>query len=130
MNSLTIECQKCGSGFEFGVGEQMWYVEKGFPAPKKCKNCKRLEKNKKTYTYTPSKREIELKNTMITNQQDTKKSKKMNMFDVLGEENEENEVIEKVVEKVKEKKSWADMVEEEEDMWNKSGVTWAQVVLC
>ena len=124
---MFISCNKCFVEFEFKEKEQHWFAEMGFEAPKKCKSCKKNQKTqKRDYTYTPSAKELELKEKM-----DKKKSKKnglvKNVFDVLNEE----EVKVEVVEVVEVKKSWADMVEEEEETLAKTNkLNYLQAVMC
>ena len=62
--SSMIECKKCFQKFEFTEREKNWYAEMGFKDPKKCKRCKDIEKNKKTYSYTPSKAELQRKEAL------------------------------------------------------------------
>jgi len=42
----TIECRGCGAGFVFTGGEQAWFREKGFQDPTRCRECKRVQKDK------------------------------------------------------------------------------------
>ena len=120
----SITCNKCFMTFEFTEKQQMFFAEKGFPAPKKCKKCKDNQKNKKVYTYTPSQKELELKEQMNKKfeQKTTIKSNRFAGFNII----EENESVnENVI--TKQKMSWADMVEDEErNMDNKR--SWASVV--
>lgn len=43
--SKIIKCQDCGEEFIFTDGEEAFYKEKGFPEPKRCKNCRQARKN-------------------------------------------------------------------------------------
>lgn len=48
MEDRTLVCQDCGCDFTFTVGEQTFYVEKGFNnEPKRCKECRDKRKNEK-----------------------------------------------------------------------------------
>ena len=45
MTDKTIVCRDCGSKFEFTVGEQEFYKEKGFEnEPTRCASCRRARK--------------------------------------------------------------------------------------
>ena len=45
MTDKTIVCKDCGNEFEFSVGEQEFYKEKGFDnEPKRCLACRRAKK--------------------------------------------------------------------------------------
>ena len=45
MESKMLACQDCGVMFEFTVGEQEFYREKGFDnEPKRCKDCRDKKK--------------------------------------------------------------------------------------
>ena len=35
----TLECIKCGDEFIFSAGQQEFFAEKEFNAPKRCKKC-------------------------------------------------------------------------------------------
>lgn len=114
--SSMIECKKCFQKFEFTEGESNWYAEKGFKVPKKCKRCKDAEKNKKTYSYTPSKAELQRKEAMRTAKTNNKKTLNgLNMFSMLDEVNEEV-VVEQVVPTVMKSSNWCDMVENDDKM--------------
>ena len=113
--------------FEFTDKQQMFFAEKGFPPPKKCKKCKDFQKNKKVYTYTPSQKELELKEQM-KNKYEQKSVIKTNRFSGFNIVEENEPVVERIV--TKPKMSWADMVEEEEEMNMNSGKSWANVVKC
>ena len=113
--SSTITCKCCFKEFEFSEKERNWFAEMGFKEPKKCKSCKNNQKNKRTYTYTPSKKELELKEKMRASVV-VKEKVVRNVFDVLGEE---DEAVEEEVE-VKSNSSWSDSVEDDERMdWSK-----------
>ena len=123
----SITCNKCFQIFEFTDKQQMFFAEKGFPPPKKCKKCKDFQKNKKVYTYTPSQKELELKEQM-KNKYEQKSVIKTNSFSGFNIVEENEPVVERIV--TKPKMSWADMVEEEEEMNMNSGKSWANVVKC
>ncbi|MFB3852850.1 MAG: zinc-ribbon domain containing protein [Vicinamibacterales bacterium] len=36
----TIECRECGTPFVWTLGEQRYYAERDFSAPKKCRPCR------------------------------------------------------------------------------------------
>jgi len=44
MTMKIIKCVDCGEGFEFSVGEQRYYEEKGFVEPKRCRPCRERRK--------------------------------------------------------------------------------------
>ena len=44
MESKVIICKDCGKEFEYTVGEQKFYEEKGFPAPSNQQYCRRTYK--------------------------------------------------------------------------------------
>jgi len=41
----TLTCHDCGENFTFSAKDQIFYEEKGFPQPKRCRKCRRLRKN-------------------------------------------------------------------------------------
>jgi hypothetical protein len=44
MEVKKLICKECGKEFEFTVGEQRFYEEKGFAAPIRCKECRDAKK--------------------------------------------------------------------------------------
>ena len=45
MTDKTIVCKDCGNEFVFTVGEQEFYIEKGFDnEPTRCVSCRRARK--------------------------------------------------------------------------------------
>ena len=40
MENIKLVCKDCGKNFDFTVGEQRFYEEKGFAAPIRCKECR------------------------------------------------------------------------------------------
>lgn len=40
----TLSCVECGVQFEFSVGEQKFFAEKGYTPPKRCKGCREKRK--------------------------------------------------------------------------------------
>lgn len=44
-SDLEMRCQDCDSAFYFTVGEQEFYKQKGFEAPKRCQKCRRARKS-------------------------------------------------------------------------------------
>lgn len=44
MEVKKLICKECGKEFEFTVGEQKFYEEKGFAAPIRCKECREKKK--------------------------------------------------------------------------------------
>jgi len=44
---MDLNCQDCGTDFEFTPGEQKFYQEKGFTPPKRCKECRQKNKERK-----------------------------------------------------------------------------------
>lgn len=43
----NLKCEKCGEDFVFPCGEQKFFEEKGFIAPKKCPKCRGKENVKR-----------------------------------------------------------------------------------
>jgi archaellum component FlaC len=41
---ITIKCRQCGKEFLFTVAEQEFYKEKGFNTPRRCKECRAMER--------------------------------------------------------------------------------------
>ena len=41
---ITIICKDCGKEFTFTAGEQVFYDEKGFSKPVRCKECRDAKK--------------------------------------------------------------------------------------
>ena len=117
-----IQCNKCFQKFEFTDKERNWYAEMGFKDPKKCKKCKDFQKNKKTYNYIPSKKEIQIKEAMRMAKTNNKTTSEQNIFNLLGEVNEEVSVVPEVAKY----SNWGDVVENGEEMdWSKS-VQWVK----
>lgn len=46
MENMKIKCRNCGNEFEFTVGEQKFYEERGFATPVRCKECREARKAK------------------------------------------------------------------------------------
>lgn len=46
MEDRKIVCKDCGKEFIFTTGEQIFYQEKGFGAPIRCKECREEKKRK------------------------------------------------------------------------------------
>ena len=44
MESKKLICKDYGKEFDFTVGEQRFYEEKGFAAPIRCKECRNVKK--------------------------------------------------------------------------------------
>lgn len=44
MNEKIIVCKDCGKEFIVTVGEQEFYIEKGFDLPKRCQSCREARK--------------------------------------------------------------------------------------
>ena len=107
----SITCNKCHQEFEFSEEEMNWFAEMGFKNPKKCKKCKDLQKNKKVYTYTPSQKELELKEKMLAAERSKKVHNRMtNAFGALEEDEPEEQQVRVM--------KWADNEDEEMD-WSK-----------
>ena len=120
----SITCNRCFQIFEFTEKQQIFFAEKGFPAPKKCKKCKDNQKNKKEYTYIPSQKELELKEKM-DKKMEVVKAIKTNRFSPI----KLNEtIIEEITNIVKSGKNWADNVEEEEKKQQNTKKNWADIV--
>lgn len=45
MNDIKIKCQDCEKDFIFTEKDQIFYNEKGFYPPKRCKTCRNIRKN-------------------------------------------------------------------------------------
>lgn len=43
----TITCKDCGVTFDVTPEEQAWFAERGWEIPKRCKSCRRANKEKK-----------------------------------------------------------------------------------
>jgi len=48
----TLKCEKCGEDFIFPCGEQKFFEEKGFIAPKKCPKCRGKENVQRPGAHT------------------------------------------------------------------------------
>ena len=49
---IIIKCQDCGTEFVFSVKDQIFYEDKGYLPPKRCKSCRNartLRRNKINY---------------------------------------------------------------------------------
>lgn len=44
MENIKLVCKDCKKEFDFTVGEQRFYEEKGFAAPIRCKECRDAKK--------------------------------------------------------------------------------------
>ena len=44
MENIKLICKDCGKEFDFNVGEQRFYEEKGFAQPIRCKECRDAKK--------------------------------------------------------------------------------------
>ena len=44
MENIKLVCKDCKKEFDFTVGEQRFYEEKGFAAPIRCKGCRDAKK--------------------------------------------------------------------------------------
>lgn len=44
MEVIKLICKDCGKEFDFTVGEQKFYEEKGFAQPIRCKECREVKK--------------------------------------------------------------------------------------
>lgn len=47
MDDITIACVDCRAEFTFGVGEQEFFLQKGFDPPKRCPDCRAAKKRAK-----------------------------------------------------------------------------------
>jgi hypothetical protein len=47
MADLRLICKDCKAEFIFEQGEQDWYAEKGFSQPKRCPDCRLLNRQRK-----------------------------------------------------------------------------------
>lgn len=44
MENIKLVCKDCKKEFDYTVGEQKFYEDKGFPAPIRCKECRDAKK--------------------------------------------------------------------------------------
>lgn len=44
MPDQKIVCTECGQEFDFTEGEQKFFIDKGFPAPIRCPECRKAKK--------------------------------------------------------------------------------------
>lgn len=44
MENIKLVCKDCGKEFDFTIGEQRFYEEKGFAQPIRCKECRDAKK--------------------------------------------------------------------------------------
>lgn len=51
MQDKEIKCA-CGKTFPFTKGEQQFFKEKGFDAPKRCKDCQKKKKEERSARFT------------------------------------------------------------------------------
>ncbi len=42
-----LTCADCGRRFTWGAGEQAFYGERGFSEPKRCKDCRQAQKDRR-----------------------------------------------------------------------------------
>ena len=47
MEIKTVTCKDCGVTFDIVPEEQVWYAERGWELPKRCKSCRKANKEKK-----------------------------------------------------------------------------------
>lgn len=47
MSDETIRCADCGRDFKHSDKDQAFYQEKGFSAPKRCKDCRQAKKEQR-----------------------------------------------------------------------------------
>lgn len=45
MENKILKCKDCGNDFEFTVGEQKFYEDKGYNPPVRCYQCRKVKKN-------------------------------------------------------------------------------------
>ena len=45
--AVSITCKDCGTVFVMGQKEANWYSKKGFPLPKRCKDCRKKRREAK-----------------------------------------------------------------------------------
>ena len=46
MEIIKQRCKECGEFFNIDEKEQLWYKEKGFHLPRRCKSCRHLRREK------------------------------------------------------------------------------------
>jgi CxxC-x17-CxxC domain-containing protein len=44
MSDRTLTCRDCGQAFEFTIGEQAFYQERGYTEPQRCPSCRAARK--------------------------------------------------------------------------------------
>jgi hypothetical protein len=47
MPDISIQCLDCGNHFTFDEGEQEFFRQRGFTNPKRCKDCRARNKEKR-----------------------------------------------------------------------------------
>ena len=47
MEAKVLSCKDCGKDFEYTVGEQEFFAEKGFAEPLRCTDCRKAKKDSK-----------------------------------------------------------------------------------
>jgi len=50
METQHLVCVGCGNTFDFTVGEQQFYEEKGYTPPKRCRECRAKKKAEREMT--------------------------------------------------------------------------------
>lgn len=53
-----IKCKDCGGDFAFTEGEQIFYQDKGFDPPKRCKPCRDKKQRKRDAKETTQRRSM------------------------------------------------------------------------
>ena len=46
MKDYKIKCKDCGKDFVITVDDQKWYIERNLTLPKRCKDCRRINREK------------------------------------------------------------------------------------
>ena len=62
MENIKLVCKDCKKEFDYTVGEQKFYENKGFPAPIRCKECRDAKKARNEAKSKEDKLEDLLKN--------------------------------------------------------------------
>lgn len=59
MENKTLKCKDCGKEFEFTVGEQKFFEEKGFGEPVRCRECRNAKKARTLNMDATPKKDLE-----------------------------------------------------------------------
>ena len=71
MENIKLICKDCKKEFDFTVGEQRFYEEKGFAAPIRCKECRDAKKARNL-----EREEVEKRHKLKNKRERTEKQKR------------------------------------------------------